>query len=220
VEEFNQSLQNSQQQLQTFDVYLGGIKQKLQFPKDSLNFQGSLQQVQQLNQKLQTMDVILGGIAQKVQLPTDSFDEIEVYMGGILQKVKIASTESGQWAQELNQTTNEASNISEIYKDWTEGLSDSLKIVGSIANTGKPLIEFTSDVLRNLDWNSPLLDSFYNLESIKDSVGNVKFQLLGVISTLDSMASKIRSMPKLDIGTGGGGGGISSNELLTNPDYQ
>ncbi len=75
-------------------------------------------------------------------------------------------------------------------------------------------------MLRNLDWNSPLLDSFYGLENIKDSVGNVKSELLGVSNTLDNIASKLRAMPKLNIGTGGGGGGINANELLTNPEYQ
>jgi len=218
IQQFNNSLQNSRQQLQQMEVYIGGIKQNLQFPADSLNFQGSIQQAQKLNQSLQTMDVIMGGIAQKVQLPVESFDEIQVYMGGILQKVKVTADESDKWGQGLSDN----SDAFKVIKNNIDDTASSATMVNQVLNSANTPAEQLKSSSENIsqairEWISPINDSNSGINSMKGGFDEVQRAINAITANLSNLANQIRSMPKLNIS---GGGGVSNNDLLTNPEYQ
>jgi TP901 family phage tail tape measure protein len=127
----------------------------------------------------------------------------------------------------FQEVTDSTDAVTKNVMQMSDNFDESQKSINDVSNTmekttipSQEISTTTKAVMMNLnDWMSPIDQSATGLGSVQTMTNNVNNSVERVLSNLDRMAQKIRSMPKLNV-TGGGGGMPTNNDILTNPGYQ
>jgi TP901 family phage tail tape measure protein len=149
--------------------------------------------------------------------------EIYTLTKGMLE-VATATDVSNKALKAVSDSTGDVNqDVGKISDNFDTAQKAVVQVSNAVQNTKTPIEAIKSKtalIQQDFEkWQSPLQTSFGTTENINSAMGNVANSVDRVLGKLDSMAQKIRSMPKLNV-TGGGGGMPTNNDILTNPGYQ